>query len=1410
MRLPYRVRALAAVLPLLALLATSAGAAGLRVLATDPRGVTLQVSAGEWSLSAPNSMGRSRIVGVPDAHSLADPGHALLPAWATMLAVPTDARPSVRVLSSDPPVTRSGVRLAIAGRPGFKPNPDGGNATPYMEDVPALTDGAWPPAPVLLGGSTPFRGRRLVSLEVRPFRYDESSAALTVTPSYVVRVDFNRPAGAAALPAVSARTEDRHFDDVLAVGVLNFDQARSWRTVPRGAQRIMDGFAPAGAAPAGETEPEVRVKIDSTALYALPYAELAAKGYPAGTPVSQVAVHRHEYVENEAVPYMTIDIPSEVEDFNGNGTFDAGDRVWVYVRTWAQRSNASQYQRYWGDAEAIFVTRDAAGGLRMAQRSGWRGATIGATVPSYPYREHFEKNFSAFISFVQQPSDTTLDPYQWNENHLYYSRPDTLRFPITDIDTSRTVNVSINWIGLNSGGHFMWAAVKNGLNQVSSLADSVYWTNKTSTTVSRNVRGSAFTSGLNSFREWGKSLPGAPDPVNNNLCRAGLNWFDITYYRRFNAIRDYLAFNSGDASGEFQIHATGFFGDSIRLYDVTNPDVPQRIVLDPAHVGLSGSYIAFDFQDSVAAAGRKSYVAAFAQDPVDPAYGPKVPPAANFSAVTRRNLYANTAGDYLLIVPEAFLPAMQPLVDLRTSSGLRVVVAPLESVNDEFNGGRHSAASIQRFVKYAYENWQARFVMLFGDGNMDPMNYRRSSGRDWVPTLPTAGPVPVSEWELIPSDNRYGFLTGNSDPIYSFGDVIPEMMVGRIPVNTLGEAVAVVDKLVQYENVTQGDPAWRRRMLLSSDDAFSGESFFGGGGLNSGYCFRWQEQHFVELNEKCGSIIKRDAGLAQTDVEMFHLRSYLADEPWTVPTPGDTCRPDRAATRTRTHAVVTPILFSRLNAGVAWWNYQGHASEFVLSHEDLYVNDTGLDDKSRFNNVGKPFLFTAFSCHANMFARPEKQFSPQGPSLGEEMVTLAGGGAIGSWASVSYEVVPRDDSSHVNVELARSMFSDAPHDNILGERGARLVLGEAVQATFLRFIPKVASYSYERGIAMSYTLLGDPATRMSIGRPQTMVTVNDVPATDLQVIRLHTPGDTLTLVADLVSAVRLDSLGLFVQTGSTQTAVPASAYSLSPSFPDTVSGGVWGGKRYRLTYGTHSQPYSQTYVLRAIDRDGLASDFRAVFSYDVTLRVDGVPIQDGDDVSPIANLSLLVQSPRPFDPNSELTLALNGITQPFTATAAPGDASGREWVVTWTHAAYPKDDYTLDVQLTGAPEVMRRFAVSTASGELRLADLFAFPNPFDNEGTNFSFQLLGSEPADVKISVMTISGRVIWSDVVRDVAPGYHQLPWSGNDAEGDALANGVYFYRVSAQTAGGAHIQQLGRMVKLRKPRHVDYEVTP
>jgi hypothetical protein len=36
-----------------------------------------------------------------------------------------------------------------------------------------------------------------------------------------------------------------------------------------------------------------------------------------------------------------------------------------------------------------------------------------------------------------------------------------------------------------------------------------------------------------------------------------------------------------------------------------------------------------------------------------------------------------------------------------------------------------------------------------------------------------------------------------------------------------------------------------------------------------------------------------------------------------------------------------------------------------------------------------------------------------------------------------------------------------------------------------------------------------------------------------------------------------------------------------------------------------------------------------------------------------------------------------------------------------------------------------------------------------------------------------------------------------------------VYFFRLSV-VSPGTHVEQLGRLVKLRKPRHVDAEATP
>jgi hypothetical protein len=1409
-------------------------AAPVRVVASDARGVTLQVTVGAWSLSAPGRDGRVTVTGLPESHSMSLPGRPLLPAWSAMLALPPDARPTARVLATSGEQAREGSPLAIAGKPVFREDDKNSQLGPQpaVEPVAPIDDGPWPTSQLELGQPFGFRGRRLVTLEVRPFRYDAASRRLSAPLTITVRVDFNRPAAAAML-LEGAGEPDRNVDAALETSVLNWQQGQGWRVAPHRLGSSGPGrslFTAPGAAGTAqvlafdESQPEVRVKLPETALYRLSYDDLAARLYPSGVPVGEVSVHRHEYLEGAVPPYGTVELPCEVEDANGNGTFDSGDGIWVWVRNWAERSKATNIRRFWGDAEVVFVTRKPGGGLRVPQRPGWINAPAPTLLTSYPYFRHFEHDYaSTMMAFVQSPVDTNIGIWQWTTLSLYYDRPDTIRIEANDVDTSQAATLTTRWVGRAYDNHFMWAALRNGANQVTTVADSVFWYGKSTVTVTGTVHGSALTEGnTNFFRQWGKNQFGPPDPNTNGICFAGLDWFDLTYWRRYRAVKDYIRFNSAAAAGDFQLSVGNFSSDSLRVYDVTDPDNPVRVTIDPAHVTV-GATVSFDMQDLTTTSipnpdGHHDYVAAAIQTPADPTLGPKAPPASAYSIVQRHNLYANTSGDYLLVAPEAFIPATTQLSSLRRGQGLSVVEAPIEGIYDEFDGGRHSAAALQRFARYGYAQWNTRFLMLVGDGTLDPNHNLPTSGTDWIPVLPTPGPVGASEGlEIIPSDNRYGFITGAEDPISGLDSnrVVPELMVGRLTVNSPTDANTVIGKIAGYEDLTQPD-AWRRDVLLNADDAFSGETTFGGGGTTSGYCHRSYEELFVALDNTMRSYILSDSGVAGMNVEEFNLRSYLTNERITFdPVTGDTCRVDRNETISHCKAGVTPILLGKLNAGQLMWNYQGHANEFVLTHESLWNNLGQDDDAVRLQNDSKPFLFTAFSCHANMFANPSDQLSAAtGPCIGENLLAQPNGrGAVASWASVCFEVVPRDDHTHINVELIRSMFVFPPRDEFLGadDRGSRVVLGEAILSALFRYVGTTQSYPPERGLSITYTLLGDPASRVSIGHPFNLVTANGLPVSSGTPLRLHTPGDTLRVDADLVSNVRLDSLALFVDLGAGEVPVPNVDYAVTPAFPDTAGGGQFGGRHFRVVYRTQPEARSADYIVMVKDRNSLVQRTVIRLKLDGVLRSSNAPINDGDAVAPSAQLSMQILSPRPIaSPQTEITLLVNGQAQAFTAAPAPGDASNREWILSWTHADYPIDDYTVLATVQNGGSVTHRFKVTASSGQLAVRNLMPFPNPFDNSGTRFSFLLAGGENADVKVHVFTQSGRSIYTNVVRGLTPGYHQLAWDGHDAEGDELANGVYFFRLSVTTSSGATTEQLGRLVKLRRPHHTEEPVVP
>ncbi|MBC8172847.1 MAG: hypothetical protein H7X71_02980, partial [Chitinophagales bacterium] len=211
---------------------------------------------------------------------------------------------------------------------------------------------------------------------------------------------------------------------------------------------------------------------------------------------------------------------------------------------------------------------------------------------------------------------------------------------------------------------------------------------------------------------------------------------------------------------------------------------------------------------------------------------------------------------------------------------------------------------------------------------------------------------------------------------------------------------------------------------------------------------------------------------------------------------------------------------------------------------------------------------------------------------------------------------------------------------------------------------------------------------------------------------------------------------------------------------------------------------------------------------DVTF--DGIHILDGDLVSANPNITIELKDENAFlaindtsylqvelkyPDNSKRIMPYDGTTMRFyaadtgnldeTNTArvelTPGlladgiyelilhgeDASGNE--------SGNSIDYTISFEVINKPMI---------------SNVFNYPNPFTTQ-TRFVFTLTGSEvPEYFKIQVMTISGKVI-REIMRNELGNLHigtnitEFVWDGTDMYGDAVANGLYLYRVVTKLNG-------------------------
>lgn len=96
----------------------------------------------------------------------------------------------------------------------------------------------------------------------------------------------------------------------------------------------------------------------------------------------------------------------------------------------------------------------------------------------------------------------------------------------------------------------------------------------------------------------------------------------------------------------------------------------------------------------------------------------------------------------------------------------------------------------------------------------------------------------------------------------------------------------------------------------------------------------------------------------------------------------------------------------------------------------------------------------------------------------------------------------------------------------------------------------------------------------------------------------------------------------------------------------------------------------------------------------------------------------------------------------------------------------------------------------------RVAEVHNYPNPLKRK-TTFTYQL--SLDADaVKISIYTSAGRRIRMLNNVSANEGHNEVTWNAQDAEGNPLANGVYFYKIRAEL-GDENVESIHKLSVIR-----------
>ena len=1382
----------------------ASAAAGLEVVSSSPEMLQLRLETGEltWETRDPFADGVTRQLPHLDGFvTTGAPMAPMTPVHGTWIVVPPGTTPVLETASErwraldGRELLRGPVPVMIPGpdgdslgetylRPGGEPRH--GRALMTPEELAANAAKGATGAVLSLGEIVSWRGRRIAPLTVRPLQAGADARARRVLETGEWRIRFESDPG---LDRTTGRRQvrDARFASRFLNGGLLSTLARETATTT--------GPVRSKTLPKALLAPEVRLPVTRTGPVAIQASTLINAGLlPSGIDETSLRLYQRRYMAEQDPPYVEIEVPilmlGDGDDFTGDDAFvfyglrarddgafsldgtdypDCGDLDELYNPSDSDPVNNGNIY-YLAAAEP-----EGEGWARMAETS--LPAASGTPVASYRRVDYHEED----THYSPHPATHDVDRNHWNA----FKTGELLRDldlvnPLADGDPAR---LRVGLVGNNDQlRSFEIGLYKDGADAALDTLQATYW-------------GNEYDSGETIAAA---DLIDAQLHITNTVyiyLYGYLDWMEVSYDAAYAAVDDMLDFHAGAGVGTVDLEVTGFGEDEIVLLDVSDPRAPVHVVLAAANLIDAGGSTTLSLQVEQASPVARRFHA-LAGDPVG-----TLPTFPYYKAstvdVVEDPAAVVEAPDVLVVTHPSFRDEAERWAAYRAAhwpDDLAIRVVDVHAVYDWYSGGLKTPEAIKRLCSLMQARHGTWALQIFGDANenvkglSDPLDLR-----DWVPTH-------LHNWErsqnasaMLPADKWFATsYDGDDYPVST--TVLPEMLVGRFPANSAEEAADMVDKVISYESATAD---WKKRAIFLADDAWSDSSESA-----SLQDYNSSEEAFEDSEEASAlawESFAQPGEFGVGDSGFTAVRIYLTDDL-------EPLSPSHGESRVRSEfcdyceTYTLPRLLAAANQGATFLHFQGHGNNKLLAHEQVIEDRHGVpnwrEDVSSFSNTGKPWVFVGMGCHIGTWALDgsAETGSDGHPSLAEKMLLRGNAGAVAAYASPGYEYLTTNKEL-VLIQFDR-MTQSPPRGDISGEVGrSRWVLGDllqAAEATLMAYWPLDTTV---RLAVAQYALLGDALMIIDMGPPDVDVFLDWEAVEDGSELKAADESNELVFTVRAFDEAGVDRLVISDSEGADLSGL---AIGGTPDGADSDQRAEW-----EVRLPIESRDYSVTFEVFDT-ADGADAD--APFSLTVHLPVT-VTLRYEDRIFVPGETELSV--------GEDWSFTGTAVTAAYLDTDVELDLLGQN--VTLSDVSLTRaDEHRIDLSFTaaasggGMPSVvllidgygteipLQDESASEATG---IANLMVFPNPVHDEA-HILFET-GASPSPGRILIYTVAGDRVRNLPVRAAHFGWGggqvRVPWDGRDDRGEALANGVYIYRVILDAPGGSLASGMQRLVVMK-----------